>query len=71
MLNKKKEDITFGELTNAVAAIVGHGETFDDAVLLSPDEKAIDIIAAVCSLDEQFYEVCEILFDRIKAKYEN
>ena len=71
MIQKKAEEITFGELTNAVAAIVGHGETFNDAVLLSPDAEAIDIIAAVCSLDEQFYEVCEILFDRIKAKYKN
>lgn len=71
MTQKKKEDITMGELIEAVAAIVGHGETFNDAVLLSPDEEALDIIAAVCSLDEQFYEVCEILFDRIKAKYEN
>ena len=70
MLDKKKEDITMGELIEAVAAIVGHGETFNDAVLLTPDKKALDIIAAVYSLDEQFYEVCEILFDRIKAKYE-
>ena len=68
MIQKKAEEITFGELTEAIARIAPDGQNFFDALKNTSDSEAVEIIAAVVSLDVGFMRVGETIFDTIKFK---
>lgn len=68
MLKLKAEQITFGELTEAIARIAPDGQNFFDAIKNTSDSEAVEIIAAVVSLDADFMHVAETIFDTIKFK---